>query len=121
MGTNFYYFQEQAKDATFVDEGLHIGKLSAGWVFHFEAHINPELKTVEAYREFLKNGVIYDEYNRRITYEEFWKLVESSLEADLGDTEPPHSFDNLPEDSIHLISTEDWMDGGFMFTESNFC
>ena len=110
------------KATTPVEAGLHIGKLSGGWVFHFRAYAKPKLKTVQDYREFLKEGVIYNEYDEEIPYEEFWKLVEESLKSDPWDPEPPYSFDNLPDDiSTYIIGVKEWMDEGFMFTLNNFC
>ena len=121
MGTNFYYFSEKITNSVFEEGGMHIGKLSAGWVFNFQAYENPKLKTVQDYKEFLKSGVIYNEYEEEVSYRDFWELVEDSLKPDPCDSEPPKSFDNLPEDSIHPINIEEWMDEGCMFTENDFC
>lgn len=122
MGTNFYYFSDQVKATTPVETGRHIGKLSGGWVFHFRAYEKPKLKTVRDYREFLKEGVIYNEYDEEISYEEFWKLVKESLKSDPWDPEPPYSFDNLPDDiSTYIVGIKEWMDEGYMFTENDFC
>ena len=123
MGTNFYHFSDQVGAPTLMETGLHIGKFSGGWVFHFQAYEKPELKTVAQYKEFLKEGVIYNEYNEKVSYKEFWELVESSLKSDPWDPAPPYSFDNLPEDdkiSAHLSGIEEWMNSGFMFTETIF-
>ena len=39
MGTNYYHYKEKIKESNEnSNEGLHIGKNSWGWVFHFEAH-----------------------------------------------------------------------------------
>lgn len=123
MGTNYYHFKEKIKEGDFPEGGLHIGKNSAGWVFHFEAHEYPRLKTAQDYQEFLKEGVIYNEYDEEVSYEEFWKIVEESKEDYYG--KPPYDFENLPEDgntsSFPLIGIAEWMDEGFMFTANDFC
>lgn len=123
MGTNFYYFKEKINtEERAVEEGLHIGKLSAGWVFHFQAH--KKLGTVLQYRIFLKKGYIYNEYEEEVSYEDFWRIVEDSLKPDPQDNKPLYSFDNLPEDdktSAYLMGIEEWMDEGYMFTLNDFC
>ena len=120
MGNNYYHFQDKVKATTPVEAGLHIGKNSAGWVFNFQAYETPQLKTVDDYRKFLKDGVIYNEYDEEISYEEFWKIVAESLLDFYG--EAPYSLNNLPEDdSVRIIGVEEWMDGGFTFTKNDFC
>ena len=116
IGTNYYYFKERVTEETDLHEGTHIGKNSAGWVFHFEAH--PNLKTVEDYKKLLKNGVIYDEYEREIPYDEFWNIVKSSKEEDhFG---KPWSFSNLPENENRDTCFDDWQDEGYDFTNVEF-
>lgn len=119
MGTNYHWFPEEIKGGTYVDSGLHLGKNSAGWVFQFEAHSEPCLKTVEQFREFTKKGVIYDEYDREISYEEFWQIVEESKEPYYGREPYVLEDPNYPHSSIEGIPQ--WVDEGFAFTESEFC
>ena len=53
IGTNFYWFKEkQGKDFEH-HEGLHIGKRSCGWVFHFQAHHKPFLHSYKDYKEVM--------------------------------------------------------------------
>lgn len=118
MGTNFYHLKRKLKEGEDHDKGLHIGKRSCGWVFHFEAHNEPFLKSFSDYKEFLKKGYIYDEYDRLIPYDDFIKLVEETKEIE-PDGEPPWSFDNYPDDCGYSVF-EDWMSDGFMFTLSDF-
>lgn len=116
MGSNYYAFDERITETTDFNEGLHIGKNSCGWVFHFESHYKPKLKTVQDYREFLKEKVIYDEYDREISYEEFWSIVEDSKKLFNGS--PPYVLidPNYPND----YTRDSWVDEGFAFTESEF-
>ncbi len=73
MGTNYYY--ESCKRS----ESLHIGKSSAGWVFIFQAHDEPEIMSVSDYLVHFENnpGKIVNEYQQELTVEEFKQLVQS--------------------------------------------
>ena len=119
MGTNYYWYKE--KPVGNFTEGLHIGKRSAGWVFHFQAHKNirqnQNLMSYYDYKEFLKDGYIYNEYEEEIPYADFIKLVEETKEVEDG--EAPWSFENNPESNYHFC--DEWMDSGFMFTKGDFC
>lgn len=117
MGTNYYWFKKRIHEGA--EGGLHIGKNSAGWVFHFEAHEYPRLKTVQDYKEFLKKGFIYNEYDEKIPYNEFWEIVEDSVE-DCYDR-PPYSFVNLPKGEEDILSLRGWMSEDYMFSMGDFC
>lgn len=118
MGTNFYWFMDRLGPEDTVDRGLHIGKNSAGWVFHFQAHAYPLLKNVKQYEEFLKEGIIYDEYGEEYSYEEFWEVVRETLNSE---DIPPYSFKNLPEEERHYsLNAQEWMNKGYMFTLGDF-
>lgn len=115
MGTNYYWFKEKINIGEHVvDEGLHIGKLSAGWVFHFQAH--PNLGSYADYKKLLQEGYIYDEYNDIIPNKKFIKLVESTRSAGW-------KFSSLPEgtEQTHFEGIDEWEDEGFMFTCCDFC
>ena len=116
MGTSYYWYREKPeKEPPF--EGLHIGKLSAGWTFHFQAHLDPfqryNLTSYRAWKEFLEEGYILDEYNEPITYKKFIKLIESTRPK--GKT-----WESLPKaEQLHLC--DEWIDEGFMFSLGDFC
>ena len=116
MGTNFYAFNERITEGTDLHEGLHIGKNSGGWVFNFQAHEN--LRTVKDYKDFLRDKVIYDEYEREIPYNEFWVIVEYSKEEDHFGV--PYSYSNPPSDEPRSKWYNEWEDEGYMFTETEF-
>ena len=118
MGTNYYWFPDIIKESTPVDRGLHIGKNSCGWVFQFEAHSNPLLKTVKQYREFLKEGVIYDEYEREISTSEFWEIVEDSKLPFNG--REPYVLED-PNYPRRILSIIEWEDEGYAFMKGDFC
>ena len=69
MGTNYYLKTEQGV--------RHIGKRSAGWKFLFEKY--PwENFSIEEYVNILKSGAIFNEDNIKFTFNDFWKIVQSS-------------------------------------------
>ena len=121
MGCNYYAFDEEMKETEFCENGLHIGKNSWGWVFHFEAHSKPELKTVEQYREYLKDKFIYDEYDRLVFYDEFWEMVEETKEPMPDGREKYVLRDPTEEPSFITSELPMWEDEGFGFTEWEFC
>lgn len=116
MGTNYYWYREAQWDKP-IEEGLHIGKLSCGWTFHFEAHYDKfqryKLTSYAAWKEFLKEGFIHDEYGEFIPYKKFIKLIESTRAK--GKT-----YKDIPEgEQLHLC--DEWEDCGFMFSIGDFC
>jgi hypothetical protein len=56
---------------------IHLGKSSGGWQFIFNHHdfkfYDKSRKSIE---EFIHGMEIWDEYNKDISEEEFWKMVE---------------------------------------------
>lgn len=97
MSTNFYYKPISEPFAKF--EALHIGKISAGWEFMFQAFDEEEststferqqsslsirvgiptlkIKSSQDWRDFMENnpGHITDEYGAPYTQDSFWLLV----------------------------------------------
>lgn len=63
---------------------IHIGKSSAGWKFCFD-HNNWEYwgKTTESLKAFLDTCVLYDEYGRDCTHDDFWALVDRKKDASI--------------------------------------
>lgn len=62
--------------------GIHIGKSSGGWKFRFD-HNNWKYfkKDKQSIVDFINSCEIIDEYDRNISTEEFWKLVESKKDG----------------------------------------
>jgi len=90
MGTNYYLRKNICPCCSRYDE-IHIGKSSAGWSFSFHGFRkeNDEGLIIISYKDWLKelqNGEIYDEYGRKVTLEEFMKLVENKKDASLNHT-----------------------------------
>ena len=115
MGTNFYLHFHRS-DIECNIEGIHIGKNSAGWVFHFEAQSRPLIRDVKAMKALTKLGFIYDEYGKEYTYNDFWQLVEDTKEPYFG--RDPYVL-NDPENPEPAWFKR-WEDEGFCFSEGEF-
>lgn len=85
MGTNYYAVRNKAS----LEEPIHIGKSSMGWLFVFQEQNDTwrdtpvEWHTFNQVKEWLykntvesKKYVILDEYDRKISYKKFINLVE---------------------------------------------
>lgn len=67
---------EEIKDIVEEYQDIHIGKQSAGWKFLWDVHyFNYFEPSKEAIIEWLKTGIIFDEYNNKYTVEEFFDNI----------------------------------------------
>lgn len=107
MGTNFYLrhkISEEDKELlqkaikednlpeidrlTQCTHEIHIGKASYGWKFLWDANYFTCFKPdKESILDWLKNGVIYDEYNDEYSYNEFMQFLKER------DQNPTNSWD----------------------------
>jgi hypothetical protein len=100
MGTN-YYATEKACPTCKRRDNFHIGKSSAGWKFAFQ--INGEIyKSIEDFKNWLKGKKIEDEYNRKISHKDFWKMVDAKQAI----TDPEESRDVIIIDGYHFFDHE---------------
>ncbi len=76
MGTNYYYRTNICKTCGRFEES-HVGKSSAGWQFIFQMPEGVVIKSMRGMRTFLDGKLIFDEYGKTVTHEEFWAMVES--------------------------------------------
>jgi hypothetical protein len=76
MGTNYYYRTNICKTCGRYEE-VHVGKSSVGWQFTFHMPEGIVIKSAKAMRTFLDGKLIFDEYGKTVTHEEFWEMVES--------------------------------------------
>ena len=76
MGTNYYVAKNLCECCNRYDEEYHIGKSSGGWAFSFQGYRAERLVSWKAWKEFLKNQIIMDEYGDRINYESFVVMIE---------------------------------------------
>lgn len=82
MGTNYYLPKACPNPCDHCsEEGLHIGKRSAGWTFGFQAYPDESLMSWEAWKERIRTaGKVVDEYGDEFTPEEFESLVLETLD-----------------------------------------
>jgi hypothetical protein len=77
MGTNYYVATNHCECCDRYDEEFHIGKSSGGWSFSFRGYRAERLVSWQAWKQFLKNRVIMDEYGERIDYDWFVEYIEN--------------------------------------------
>ena len=77
MGTNYYVAKNLCECCNRYDEEYHIGKSSGGWAFSFQGYPAVRLTSWKAWKEFLKNQIIMDEYGERQGYDAFVQMIET--------------------------------------------
>lgn len=99
-------------------EEIHIGKSSSGWCFTFD-HNNWDYfdKTAESVKSFINDSLIRDEYDRHITIDDFWKMVE----AKKGGLNAKTYYEKFPADRSPYSDGLDIHIGELVFsTTTNF-
>lgn len=66
MGTNYYIVKS--------GKTTHLGKASCGWRFAFQK--TDEVYDEQTFQDFIKDGVIIDEYDRVVSVDELNKVIE---------------------------------------------
>lgn len=115
MGTNYYVVPNRPS----IEEPVHIGKSSMGWMFLFQDANEPYGKvpivwhTYEEVKDWLyrhtvesEQYVIIDEYDKIVDFDELIDLIERKQEQ---------SKDNL-DNFVHCRNV-----GGYRFEEGEFC
>lgn len=77
MGTNYYVAENHCECCNRYDEAYHIGKSSYGWCFSFRGYRAERLVSWQAWKEFLKDKVIMDEYRDPVDYNWFVNFIET--------------------------------------------
>ena len=77
MGTNYYVAKDHCECCDRYDEEYHIGKSSWGWAFSFQGYPAERLVSWQAWKEFLRDKIIMDEYRERVDYDGFVEMVET--------------------------------------------
>jgi hypothetical protein len=77
MGTNYYVAENACGCCQRYDEAYHIGKASWGWAFSFRGYRPERLVSWAAWKEFLRNKIIMNEYNEKIDYDWFVHMIET--------------------------------------------
>lgn len=117
MGTNYY----AARNRPTTDGPIHIGKSSWGWLFLFQKQNEKYEKppviwgTYQQVKDWLykhtvlkQDFVILDEYDRIISFDEFFEMVDAKQDD-------PHNKEN--PDNFKYCENVD----GYRFTDSEFC
>lgn len=77
MSTNYYVTTKPCECCKRYDEHYHIGKSSMGWAFSFQGYPDEQLNSWKAWKEFLKNEIIMNEYGEQQEYEAFVEMIET--------------------------------------------
>lgn len=80
MGTNYYAELNACPCCKRGEERLHIGKSSGGWAFLFAPYPEHGLTSWGAWREFLRDKPIHNEYGNEVTLDDLSALVEAKKE-----------------------------------------
>lgn len=151
MGTN-YYWTENVCECCGRKDLIHIGKSSYGWAFSFRGHSTTdkwkylpteagneicleyevELYSWKQYKEFLKNKIIYNEYNEIVDYNWFVDFVENEKSPNFvnettGLKNLNHIYEILSNPRCNTIHSEysdrnlHWNDeDGYSFSSTEF-
>jgi len=86
MGTNYYVRLKPAcPTCKRPFEEIHLGKSSGGWKFSLQLNGKRFWHDKTAMKKWTKRKAIFDEYGERISWADFWKLVEAK-QAELHPT-----------------------------------
>lgn len=117
MGTNYYHRADICSCCQRFTQ-RHIGKSSCGWSFSFHAIDEDNLKIFswQQWKNALRTGKIFNEYNDEITLEAFIDIVENRGPDLLNHT--TYCADNHLEDAIRNCSLDA---EGQSFNKGEFC
>lgn len=76
MGTNYYVAKNHCECCDRYDKEYHIGKSSHGWAFSFRGYRSEQLVSWQAWKEFLKDKIIMNEYQQQVDYGRFVEYIE---------------------------------------------
>lgn len=112
MGTNYYLHRQTPEDLCQhcgrgrAYEEVHIGKSSGGWKFLFNSD-EYQITTYKCWQKELtkpeNKDHIYDEYGRKISPEELFKLIENKQKDDRGRPDINEPYTN-PDPEGYLFS-----------------
>lgn len=123
MGTNYYVIKDKCECCKRSTREYHIGKSSGGWAFSFQGYPWNKLTSWKAWKEFLKDQPIEDEYGDPVPYDEFVKMVESYKAPgfcnETGRVNLQHNDESKKSGWFNLAT--DWDDeDGYSFTTREF-
>lgn len=119
MGTNYYVVKDKCDCCGRYDKEYHIGKSSHGWSFSFQGYPHMKLTSWKAWKEFLKNQEIIDEYGNNVEYLDLVDLVEGAkspgYQREDGQVNLSHNLEGIKKGWYN--SEYDWDDeDGYSFT-----
>ena len=125
MGTNYYVAKNLCECCDRYDEEYHIGKSSYGWAFSFHGYRAERLVSWRAWKEFLKNKIIIDEYGEKTSYEKFIEMIETykapGYKREDGHVNLQHNEQGKIDKRPWFNSEYDWDDeDGYAFCSRNF-
>lgn len=124
MGTNYYLVQKECTCCG-RHEKVHIGKRSGGWMFSFHAMVDniPNVRSWKDWQREIKNNEsekpIINEYDERLTFEKFFRIVEESKNEKLNHFD--YCIQNYAEWAKRTKDGIDWKDEeGWAFCATEF-
>ena len=123
MGTNYYVIKDKCECCKRSTREYHIGKSSGGWAFSFQGYPWNKLTSWKAWKEFLKDQPIEDEYGDSVSYADFVKMVEEYKSPGFcnenGRVNLQHNDESRKQGWFN--SETDWDDeDGYSFTTREF-
>lgn len=104
MGTN-YYIELNFCDKCERYDSIHIGKSSFGWKFAIEIH-EEYYNNFKDFVEFVRDKTILDEYDKKISFDDFMNMIEVKQES-------KSHFEDYPKDKYADCEEADLHKGGF--------
>jgi hypothetical protein len=125
MGTNYYVAKNLCECCNRYDEEYHIGKSSGGWAFTFRGYPAERLTSWKAWKAFLKDHIIMDEYHERIDYDWFVVYIEGPKAPNFVDEQGrknlQHNDYGKTNQYPYFNPQNDWDDeNGYAFTTREF-
>ena len=126
MGTNYYVAKNLCECCNRYDQEYHIGKSSGGWAFSFRGYPAERLTSWRAWKLFLRDQIIMDEYGERKDYTWFVNMVETYKSPgwidELGRKNLQHNEEGKQGPRPYFNPDRDWDDpDGYSFTTTEFC
>lgn len=126
MGTNYYVAKNHCGCCDRYDTEYHIGKASLGWSFSFHGYPAERLTSWGAWKQFLKDCDIRDEYGARVSYDYFVHMIEREKSPEFvradGHRNLQHNEEGRRAQFPYFDERYDWDDDqGYAFTTREFC
>ena len=139
MGTNYYAITGNKVDVVCdcgfthsLDEKLHIGKNSWGWMFSLHSIPEKGIFELEDWKPILRESKIVDEYGDEVAYNEMLKIILKKDGRGKGNALTKQQKQKLIEDSEKerfFVDTKSWLlysgnkgkEGNYTMLSGEFC